>query len=353
MNVLSVARRRNACGVADYAADIEAELRRLGHEVTVVCPWSASVERIRRFNRVIAHVEIISGTREASLAPLTVALLRAAIHRVPCSVIYHTVLNEQIVAKAPPVLRGALRLYQRALLRLLQRFATIFVLNEASVAFLADLRVRARHVSRGAFVMPAEHAASPLNVAKSGGSVVCAIVGHPYAYKRFDLAVRAFRDLDAATQSRATFVVLGGDRNVDRAAWEAVARELAALDSARLLQTGLLPIDELWRALADVDIVLMPHEDALVNSDIAFRVAAARTPAIVSPARGLRWLVETGGAIPVERWPQDATPLLRQLILDRERRLQLKAAYGRSAIPTVAEAVATMIAASPPEPVAR
>jgi glycosyltransferase involved in cell wall biosynthesis len=353
MTILSISRRAKACGVTDYAGDVEAELRRLGHHVTVACPWSGATLSRRRFDRIVAQFEIVSATREATIFPLLFALTVAKARGTPSTVVCHTVLNEEMVRKASPALRGTLRFYHRAVLRALQRLSSIFVLNAASVEFLQSNGIRARHVMRGAPVPPPLTGASRLSDAKKNGLVICAIAGNPYAYKRFELAARAFADLDDAAQARALFVVLGGDDGVDRAASQRLARELARVAPERVVNTGLLELPEFWEALADVDIVLLPHEDVLLHSDISSRVAAARVPAIVSSARGLQWLVRTGGAVVAENWPDDATALLRRLILDSHERERLRRAYAESpATPSLAQSVATLIEVPVSEPIA-
>jgi hypothetical protein len=132
-----------------------------------------------------------------------------------------------------------------------------------------------------------------------------------------------------------------------------LARELARLAPERVLQTGMLELPDFWEALADVDIVLMPLDDVLLNSDIAGRVAAARIPAIVSPARGLQWLVRTGGAIEVDTWPDGATAVLQRLISDPRERERLRTAYLESPVmPSLAQSVATFLEATTTESVA-
>jgi hypothetical protein len=109
-------------------------------------------------------------------------------------------------------------------------------------------------------------------------------------------------------------VVVGGDPARFPEAAAALHAELARLPADRVIVTGLLDEFELNAWISRLDLALMPYESRLSSSDTLSRVVGAGVPALVTSQPIFEPWIRAGGAIAVERWPQDATPVLKEIL---------------------------------------
>lgn len=327
MNVLSVSMRQRGGGIANYATEIEAELRRLGNQVVSASHSDAvSLCTESKFDRVLMQFEIVESTRAGELIPMVKSIKSLLRANSRPTVIYHTILTNEILVKATPPLRPLLKKYQRYLLRWLSTRADIVVLNPVAVDLLAADGVRARYVPIGVYGSRSEKGDSILSPYHAEGRLLCAIVGHPYRFKRYPLAARAFFALDEETRRNARFAVVGGDRSVDEGSWEDLERELRGCRSDELIITGLLDEETFRSSLRDVDVALLPYEPLPTASAAVAMLTAARVPMIVSSSPAFRAVVDAGGAIEAPQWPVDGTHALRSLIQAPDRRAEMRRA---------------------------
>lgn len=322
-------RRRN-CGVSDYASLLERELRQLGHEVTAVDHrGAAAVSASGSFDRALLHFEIVQSTRRGEIFWLAQTLTRLQRRGIRASAISHTLLSDRHLDRAGIPIALAITLYQRRILRWLSSRTDLIVLNDAAVDVLRSMGVQSRYVPLGVYGSSTRRAESSLSRFRDEGRLICAVVGHPYRFKRYPLAARAFLAVAKEVRGSAVFAVVGGDAASDQNSWRELMATRDAFDEDAFVATGPLEDGAFFSTIRDVDIALLPYEHLATGSATVANLSAAHVPMIVSGSPAFRALTEAGGAIAVDDWPGGAAEALGKLMADPLLRAQMTGALGR------------------------
>jgi hypothetical protein len=313
MNLISVAGRSARNGVSDYAVALEREFERLGCNVTPVSflgAWRLSALR-RPFDFALIHEELSEGLRRFDL--MTLSALLAALRSRLAMVMFHTVLRERDLQSLGRPLRRALLLYERALFANAGRRAMLAALTQGGTAEISALSARsALHFRHGFF---AADGAQPRG-SDSYAPVTIGLIGHAYAFKRFEAGLAAYEGLKSTVKAKARLVIVGGGIVGDRA-WAPSLRILASHPRPDVEITG--PLDEaaFQRALARIDIALFPYEDRLQASSALARAVGSGCACVVSNASIFEGLVGNRAALQARDWPADAIAAIESLVTDR------------------------------------
>jgi glycosyltransferase involved in cell wall biosynthesis len=322
--------RRQSCGVSDYASLLEGELRHLGHEVTAVDHNTAArLAASGSFDRALLHFELVQSTRRGEIFWLGQALTRLQRRGIQTSAISHTLLSDRHLDRVAFPIAFAIKVYQRRALRWLSSRTDLIVLNSAAVDVLKSIGVRSRYVPLGVYGGSTQQAESSLSRFREEGRLICAVVGHPYRFKRYPLAARAFLAVSREVRGSAVFAVVGGDAASDPDSWQELMATRDAFDRDAFVATGRLDEGAFWSTIQDVDIALLPYEHVATGSATVANLSAAHVPMIVSTSSAFRALTEAGGAIAVDDWPCGAAEVLGRLIADPLLRAEISDALRR------------------------
>lgn len=344
MKILSISIRLQGSGVSDYAGAFERELTKLGHDVDA-CDYRTGPGRLKtvQYDRVFIQFEIVHCTRTGeaiALHRLLTMLRRLGIKPV---VVWHTILTESVLTKAPSILRPILRTYQTALLGYVSKRARIVTLNPAGLQKLRDIGVPALYFPIGVYSRGTVDGDSAFGELRQAGRFICAVVGHPYRFKRYHLAVRAFAALDEELRRNMVFAVVGGDASLDPTSWEDVLGALRDLGDEQVCVTGPLDDRQFWATLQDIDLALLPYEELPSGSSVVAQLAAASIPMIVSSSSAFSDLVASGSALSALDWPGDATRLMTEFLEngDLQQRIRTSLAHfqAKESLSSIAEAM--------------
>lgn len=308
--IVVVRPEKSFCGVNYWAERLTAELRALGVAVeTMTAAEFARAARRPHIDGAICNLEIGSDTRNGDVAHLLRGLLRMRVPKARRLVVIHSAFKPAQLRLSRPMAHLAVA-YQWLFYRVLARCATLVALTDA----MRD-ELRRRGLASLTVGGPGMYAApAGGRPERHDDAFLIGLIGHPYAAKRYDVAVRAFRALDEAERAKARLVVVGGDPTLYPQAAAALHAELAQLPSEQVVVTGLLDEDTMNSWLARLDLAMMPYEQRLSSSDILSRAVGAGVPALVTPLPLFAPWIESGGAIPVTQWPEDATTALKEIL---------------------------------------
>lgn len=307
MRVLSISRQRKLCGVSFHAIHVEEALEAAGVQVHATnFRRGLRLARTNRYDKIVVQQEIISSVLDGDL-PFLMALLVAKPAKT--TVVQHTVFDRAYFRNRHRLLEWPYLAFQTWLFRWISRRADLVVTTKGGVDLLRQQGIPSRYVPLGAYpemdIAPRSHGKCPLNFA---------ILGHPYAHKRYRLAAEAFKAVPSELRERARFTVVGGDPSVDAAEWSAIQAILAQLPPQQVRVTGALDDEHFQEALRAVDVALLPYEDKAIASAIVSNLIAAGVPAVVAPSRTFDDLVASGGALVAREWPNEATATISELI---------------------------------------
>lgn len=291
-------------GIAAYAVQDVARLRRAGHHVEVLSPGPSAAhhhldlrgprgalalaKRVRAYDRLVVQfhpdfffpVPCSDGMRAATASALAAAFRAAR----STEVVVHEVDYRHGSGRSP----GAVA--SRAMWRAVDR--VLVHTPEEQARFLGAFRVRSERVELtahgAAFVPRTSHDRTTARVSLGIplDRTVFLAIGFIQPHKGFDRAVRAFQGIDP---ERAWLFVVGSLR-VEDAAYVAYLDELRALvdDTPGVtLEEGFVS-DELFdRWLVAADIVVLPYRH-IWSSGVLERAALFETPVIVTAVGGLR-----------------------------------------------------------------
>lgn len=325
--IASIAQRRSNCGVSSYAATFERELESRGIDFAAVTIRGAGrVLRATKTAGVIIHQEHSDGIRSFEWLWLPRILRICRSSNVPIVVIVHTIFDPKDMRKVP-VVGAFVLLYQHILLRWLASSAQLVVLSRSGTKRLHSMQIPAAYVPHGIF--PAEEA--PRTRRSIAARLRIGVVGHPYMFKRYDLAAAAYAALPPEVRDRTEFWVLGGEASRDQPAFDRMLAALKDVPSDNIRITGSLDDAAFSEGLRGLDIVLLPYESRMQASGVVSHVVLSGCPAIVSGAPVFDDLVAVGGALRVADWKDGGSSALLRLIEQAPVREQLSKGLRRLA----------------------
>ena len=313
MRILSVARRKQFCGVSAYARDLECALRLTGHEVEAVTYRDAAHLTLTSFDRILIQHEIVTSITELDAVPLR-SIIANWKRAEGISVVEHTVLDLRHFIHRKAFFGAPYLALQWAAFKWIGKHADMIVLTRQAARILAKRGIRARYVPHGIVSRPDnELIGSPL---PEDERFTFGIIGHHYSHKRNHLAVDAFAMLPPYMKARSRLAVIGGDPAVDPSGWLALEKSLSKLAAREYIVTGPLSDSAFRAALKGLDLAMLPYEDKAVASGVVSNIVGAGIPALVAPGGTFEELMELGGATIARCWPTDATSKLVEILED-------------------------------------